>query len=52
MRMTQNNRLISADQKRPYKEPKLANLGDFRNLTMGGGGTKQDGGKGSPNTKL
>ena len=44
--MTRNDRSRPADQSSPkkiYAEPKLSCFGGFQNLTMGGGGTKNDG---------
>ena len=33
------------DQKKTYKTPELVTLGDFRELTLGGGGSKSDAGR-------
>ena len=44
--------VTTISSKKAYSEPKLAHLGDFTSLTQGGGGVAQDGGKGSPNTKV
>jgi hypothetical protein len=37
--------------KQPYRKPRLTVHGDVRQLTRGGGGSKQDG-QGKPNTRL
>ncbi len=50
--MTQSDRSGSTDQarnKKIYKEPKLAYLGAFNNLTMGQSGTKTESGRATKN---
>jgi hypothetical protein len=41
----------STRTKKPYQAPRLAVYGDLRHIAMVKGGTKADGGKGSPATK-
>jgi hypothetical protein len=39
-------------EKKPYTQPQLSCFGDFRDLTLGGGGAKvNDGGVGGPATR-
>lgn len=37
--------------RKPYRPPSLTVYGDLRRLTLGGGGTKREGGPTSPKTK-
>lgn len=37
--------------KKPYRPPRLTVYGDLRRLTQGGGGTRREGGPGTPKTR-
>lgn len=41
----------ASQAKKPYRPPRLTVYGDLRRLTLGGGGTKREGGPGGPKTK-
>jgi len=37
--------------KKPYRSPRLVKYGSLAQITRGGGGTRRDGGVGSPKSK-
>lgn len=45
MPKTDTTLVIHTAQKRLYRQPELTRFGGFESLTLGGGGTKNDGGR-------
>ncbi|MGH7275375.1 MAG: lasso RiPP family leader peptide-containing protein [Nitrospiria bacterium] len=41
----------ASKRKNPYRSPRLVKYGSLAQITRGGGGSRRDGGAGSPKTK-